>query len=206
MEHVFANAIKLHLIIVNDGSSKELSAGIDYISKHIQSFEFIDHQQNSGKGHALKKGIATSKNPYCLYTDIDFPYTHDSMVTMINELNQSGASIIVGTRGDSYYEKIPGQRSFISKTLKTINKWLFKLPTSDTQGGLKAMDQKAKDLFIQLKTDRYLIDLEFLKKAKQRKLKVNLLAVEIRSGIELNEMPLSTLVKELGSYLKILFS
>lgn len=196
----------LNLIIVNDGSSKDLNEEVKKIKDNIDKIIFIDNQINQGKGHALKTGVGKSQAPFIIYTDIDFPYQQDSMIKMINALISGKQDIVVGIRDQSYYQNIPRQRLRISKILKAVNKKLFRLPTADTQAGLKGMTSEVKNLFINLKTNRYLIDLEFLKQAKRNKYTFKLIEIKLREDAILTKMHFKTLVNEFGSFLKILLS
>ena len=75
------------LIIVNDGSSNRyFEAESDLIRKNIETVKILKHKSNKGKGAALKTGIEASESDYIVYTDIDFPYTSDSFLTVLKEL------------------------------------------------------------------------------------------------------------------------
>jgi len=210
-EHILSlsrslNELDLHFIIVNDGSENTLSEPFSSLSQQFDNLQIISYEQNRGKGFALKTGLAAAQHQYACYTDLDFPYTIASMQEMIQRLLDEQEDIIVGTRDESYYKNIPRQRRLISKSLKQLNQFLFRLPTSDTQGGLKAVNQKAKTLFVELKTDRYLIDLEFLKKAKKAKLNIGLMPVQLRPDTVLGSKNWGLLLRELKDYLRLLFS
>lgn len=196
---------EIHLILVNDGSDSSIDEAVGYIREHIEHFTYIDHQTNRGKGHALKVGMAHAKNHFSIFTDIDFPFEFESYVNVIKALKEEKASIILGKRGESYYENIPPQRIKLSRILKFFNRLLLRLPEVDTQGGLKGMDPKAKELFKTLKSDRYLIDLEFVKRAFKKKISIHSVNIELREGVALNPVPLKILLKEINSFIRILF-
>lgn len=83
---------------------------------------------------------------------------------------------------------------------------VFRLPTDDTQCGLKAFNAKAREIFLETETDRYLIDVEFLKKLSKNKAKVGVQLVKLREGVVLSKISNLSLFKEMINYLKIMIS
>lgn len=198
--------VELHLYIVNDGSSQNIQPStIETLKKEIQNFEFIEYQQNRGKGFALRKGVAATKNDLCIYTDIDFPYEMESFIRIFKDLKK-GSDVSIGVRSEVYYESVPKVRILISKTLKFFVRNMLSLPVADTQCGLKGFNKKGKALFLQTTIDRYLFDLEFVfNTAKQKTLKLQPVTVELRSGIVFTNMNFKVLFQEGKSFLKIFF-
>src|SRR5688500_9451908 len=79
--------IQCHLIIVNDGSTtiNEVQS-VEKIKREISNFQWISYSDNKGKGYALRNGVKASTSDLILYTDIDWPYTEESMVELIKNL------------------------------------------------------------------------------------------------------------------------
>lgn len=200
-------AYKLNLIIVDDGSKESMKPKADNIHTQIQDFQLITHRKNLGKGAALRTGVTAADSDIILYTDIDFPYTKQSVIDIIATLEGGTHPIAIGKRNETYYDNIPKKRAWISRMLKTTIKTLLRLPAYDTQCGLKAFRHGVKEVFLKTKTDRYLVDLEFLRIAnRDKKLKVKPVQVDLREGIELSEVSTKLLMDESWSFVKILFS
>jgi glycosyltransferase involved in cell wall biosynthesis len=194
----------LHIIAVNDGSSADLSDGVAYLDSHLSAFTYIDLSVNRGKGAALRAGMRASKAPLVLFTDIDFPYTMDSLLKVHKSLDD--CDVAIGVRNASYYEQIPARRRMISKALKRVNQLLLRLPSTDTQGGLKGMRAAGRDVFLQTTIDRYLIDMDFLKLVGKQQLSLTEVEVDLREDVVLSEMSVKVLASELGNFVKILLS
>ncbi len=194
------------LIIVNDGSNKSLSEGITDIKKTIPESHYIDYHTNMGKGHALRKGVERCHSDLIMYTDYDFPYTYGSMISMVKILQSDKVDAVVGKRDQSYYNHISKRRQRISHYLRNANRLLFRLPTDDTQCGLKVFRQNQKELFLSTKTNRYLIDVEFLKLMSKNKIKVGVQLVKLRENVKLSKISNLYLVKEFFNYLKIMLT
>lgn len=192
--------------MVNDGSSMELEAGRANIQKVFPESQWIQYSENHGKGYALRKGVEQCQSDIIMYTDYDFPYTYGSMVNLIQKLIDTNAEAVLGVRDQSYYEHISGRRKWISQNLKKVNRLLFKLPTDDTQCGLKAFTAEAKKTFLKTDTNRYLIDVEFLKKLVRNNSKIEIQNVKLRDNVELSKISNLRLIKEFFNYLKIMLS
>jgi glycosyltransferase involved in cell wall biosynthesis len=192
--------------LVNDGSSQGMliPSDIERLRDAIPGMLFAEHTINQGKGAALRSAAQMSSSPYALFTDIDFPYTQQSVIAVLQALTKHGG-IVCGHREQTYYEKVPLVRRWLSKLLRLMLKYFLRLPVTDSQCGLKAMDQSGRDIFLQTTINRYLFDLEFLQKANG-KVTVTAVRVELRDGIIFTAMSLRMLRTEFGNFLKLLFA
>ena len=196
--------IQLQLIIVNDGSSKiNENVSIEKIKKDIQGFQWLTYTQNKGKGYALRKGVEKSISEFIVYTDIDWPYTEESMLGLINELMKESDAVI-GIRDEAYYGQLPLARRRISRLLKKINAKLLRLKVADTQAGLKGFRKNVKNIFLSTTINRYLFDLEFVYLLSGKKeLKVTGYPIALRPGITFSKMNRKILFQEARNFLKI---
>ena len=191
------------LILVNDGSSvSNWLSGLNKVTEIIPGTVVISYEQNQGKGHALREGAKHSTGDYILYTDIDWPYTEESMVSLIHRL-QFGADVAVGVRNKSYDEQLPPMRKKISAWLKRINSKLLHLKVEDTQAGLKGFHKKVKEIFLSTRIKRYLFDLEFIYLLSKKKISVISVPVELRPGIRFSKMNRKVLITEGWNFIRI---
>jgi len=198
--------VKPNLIMVNDGSEDSLEDEAQIVLNQIKDSKWISYQENHGKGYALREGVKHSNADIIMYTDYDFPYTYGSMVAMLEKLMIEGTDAVVGNRDNSYYSHISTRRKRISQYLRNVNKILFRLPTDDTQCGLKAFKSSKKELFLSTKTNRYLIDVEFLKKLARSNSKVDIQLVKLRDNVVLSKISNLRLLKELYNYIVIMLT
>ena len=192
------------LILVNDGSTKEMKAeDIAFLKSKITHFQYITYPENKGKGYALRQGVGQANGKYILLTDIDFPYTTQSMKNLSDMLKQEN-DIVVGFRSNTYYKKVPLSRKILSKILRWLLDNVLKLPTNDSQCGLKGFSQKGKEIFLKTAINRFLFDLEFLMLAARKKeLKIQKVNVELKEGIVFSKMNLKVIVQEGLNFIKI---
>jgi glycosyltransferase involved in cell wall biosynthesis len=194
----------LSLIIINDGSKVEINKEqISWLKSTIYELSYLEYSENQGKGYALRHAISQVKSDFVMYTDNDFPFQNSSMIEVASRLESY--DLVVGIKNENYYNQLPAQRKFISKSLRRLIKIVFpKMITSDTQCGLKAMNSKGKDIFLQTTINRYLFDLEFIYNAGKAGLKCCTVPVELREGIQFSTMNNKVLIHEFKNFLKIL--
>ncbi len=195
-----------YLIIVNDGSPENLDEELHLLAENLENCITISYAENKGKGFALRTAFKSSASEYCIFTDYDFPYDLESMTAMIEAIISDHYDAVIGIRDEGYYTHLPAKRRRISRLLKWLNKILMGLPTDDTQCGLKAFNQKGRSIVLQTKTNRYLIDLEILKRMARSKLKIGTQVVHIKPGIKATKISNLSLSMEFLSFLRILLS
>ena len=196
----------INWILVDDGSNYDYRNALAQLQELNIPISFLRHEQNMGKGQALRTGCKQSKAEIIIYTDIDFPYEFDSFTRILDALIDRKADLVYGVRSSDYFLNIPSQRRFISGIVKKMNQFLFKLPSPDTQCGLKGFMSCLRNEFLATKTKRYLIDLEFLHRiAKKKAYKLLPLKVKLYEETKLGKLKLSSLISEISDYFKILF-
>ena len=191
------------LIIVNDGSTKNFDQGNikDFFSSY-PDVRIISYPANKGKGYALREGVKVANGKLHIYTDIDFPYTNDSLLNIYRALKK-GNDVVVGIRNENYYTHLPRTRVIISKSLRFLIRKSLRIPTDDTQCGLKGFNQNGKEVFLKTTIDRYLFDLEFIFLAARKKSSIKTVEVNLRDGVELSSMHWQILLQEFGNFLKV---
>lgn len=200
------NREAIHVIIVNDGSKNRFTAlEVDYLKKHIPHLKALCYEENKGKGHALRTGVAHAITDYCIYSDNDFPFGLEVIPAMLQEL-QNGADIVTGrrTRGN-YYEALPLKRKLVSKGLELVNKHVLRLPVTDTQAGIKGFNKYGRALFLKTRTERFLFDMEFIMIAGRiSDLVIRELDVNITEETRLSDFSRRILQQECTNLVKII--
>jgi len=197
--------LKLHIILVNDGSPTEISSqSIAALERALPAFTYVQYAINKGKGHALRMGLSKSKHEICLFTDIDFPYTIESLVAIYQTLLRGEADIAVGIKGTQYYEHLPRFRVYISKLLRFFIRSFLRISITDTQCGLKGFNKAGKAIFLQTTIDRYLCDLEFIFLAdRQKQLLMKPIQVVLKPGVVFSQVSLKILMAEGLNFMKV---
>ena len=193
------------VFVVNDGSENDIKNDLSSLPKGSVDFQLVEHKSNRGKGAAIKTGLKHCESPLILFTDVDIPYQLQDMAMMLEVVESDEIDLALSIRGDTYHESLSDFRRLVSKGLISLNKKLFRLSIGDTQGGLKVMNRKGAEAFLETKIDRYLFDLEAMKIASGKGLKIKGVEVRLRDRIELPSLGFKVLLQEFGNLLKLLF-
>lgn len=193
------------LILINDGSTRLAESELEYLKSTIPALQLTGYADNQGKGAALRYGIGAASGERLIYTDIDFPYTVESFLSIWEALQSH--DIAIGIKDTSYYQHLPKARVRISKLLRKMIGFFFRMPVTDTQCGLKGFNQKGKAIFLRTSIKRYLCDLEFVYLSYRAKPRLNITArpVKLREGVAFGKMKTRVLLAEFFNFLKILF-
>jgi glycosyltransferase involved in cell wall biosynthesis len=196
--------IDFETIVVNDGSiNRNYTNGESRIRS--ASIKLVEYTLNKGKGEALRVGVRASSGNLIIYTDIDFPYTIDSMSGIIRALRDGKQNVVIGVKDRSYYDHVPPLRRFISKVFRFFVRLLLQIPTDDTQCGLKGFDQKGKAVFLSTTIDRYLFDLEFIFLAsRDSSISIKTQEIMLREDVQFRKMNFGIIRNEALNFLKIL--
>jgi glycosyltransferase involved in cell wall biosynthesis len=197
--------VELTVILVNDGSTIQMNS-IDGIMDRFRYLKYYSYPVNKGKGHAIRYGINISEADFYVYTDIDFPFGHQIIYQTYQILKSSKINIVIGTRDFTYFRMLPLERRIYSFFLKELNYFITRFKIKDTQAGLKGLDNKAKKVLADTKTNTFLFELEFLKNSIKHGLTYSFINVRCRPKLKFTNFRFRILLKETISLLKLLFN
>lgn len=192
------------LIVSNDGSTRNF--GIkekNALRTAFPSAIIIDNRKNRGKGTAVRAGIAASNAAYTLYTDIDIPYSLESMCEVIDKTFDN-IDVVIAVRNNSYYSKLTPLRKLMSRGSKLMNQVVLRIENTDTQGGLKGLSPKARKIMLQTKIKDFLFDTEFIVlAARSNDTTIVNIETNLRDEIVMSRMSIAVLMRESINFIKI---
>ncbi len=97
------SAIKLEnadkeIIVVNDCSSDSTGEILHNLSKIYKDLKIYTHEQNKGKGAALRTGFSHATGEYCVIQDADLEYDPMQIVSLFKPIVEGKAQVVYGTR------------------------------------------------------------------------------------------------------------
>jgi len=199
------NQCSVGMVLVNDGSTQNVTTkNIDFLKENIGCFTYVDYPDNNGKGYALRKAVQFSQSEFNIFTDVDFPYEQESIIAIYEALF-SGADVALGSRDNIYYSKTPFLRKIISKLFRKLMALFLKLKVTDTQCGLKGFNQKGKNEFLETTINRFLFDLEFIKRCGEKDgLTIQEVPVALKPDVVFSQVKIKILVTEFFNFVLIL--
>lgn len=194
---------RLHLIVVDDGSQRGFGAGEHAeLLRSIPDAEIVDIP-HGGKGAAIRAGIARSQAPYTLYTDSDMPYTQESMRQVADRLF-AGDDVVIAVRNRSYHARLSPLRKAMSYGSKLLNRLFLNIPYTDTQGGLKGLSPRAREVMLRTRIRDFLFDTEFVVlAARSGRLRIREIETSLRPGVVMSSMSGRVLLRELKNFIRI---
>ncbi|EKD89935.1 MAG: glycosyl transferase family 2 protein [uncultured bacterium] len=91
------------LVIVNDGSTDDTRRILNKISKKSSSrliITILHHDNNLGKGAAIKTGLGKATGKYVMVQDADLEYSPDEIKHLYNKAEETESGIVFGTRSN----------------------------------------------------------------------------------------------------------
>lgn len=174
---------EFEVIIVDDGSSDATSRYIQehtcFVELHAQGKIQLIHQENRGKGAALRTGIIAAKHEYSLTLDADMAAAPTELIEWQKSAPFQRSQIWIGSRELNAQDvKDHWYRKFIGNVFNLLIRLIAGLKIRDTQCGFKLYPTPlGQQLFRELQTNGWAHDVEILKRAQKK-------------GIPIVEMPL----------------
>lgn len=193
---------KLGLVLINDGTPGGLDPTELGMVLALEHVEYVEHTENKGKGAAIRTGVRKSSAPLVIITDADLPYTEASMLRVLDTLHTHGG-VVAGQRSSEYYVHVPFFRRWLSRAHRGLMRFVFRLPVSDSQAGLKGFDRNGKEIYLRTNIDRFLVDLEFLARSN-KKIKVHPVQVNLRPGVVFTDFGIGILLSEVRNFWRVM--
>lgn len=149
------------IVVVDDGSVDQTIDNLK-AEKH-QDLKTIRHEDNRGKGYAVKTGVMVAKGQYILMMDADGSIPIGELKKLWPHRDAYG--VVIGSRflTGSRFGTQNIKRMVVSKVGNILFRLLFQMRIRDTQCGFKLFQTRAaKEIFNQTTINRFGFDMEVL--------------------------------------------
>ena len=152
------------IIVVNDGSDADCDPVFQAVAARPR-VELLRHQENRGKGAALRTGIRRfldreAADDILITADADGQHLPSDILAVAAMAQQQPASLVLGTR------TLRGDVPLRSRFGNELTRFIFRLFTrerlTDTQTGLRAVPRTLLQRLLAARADRYAFELEML--------------------------------------------
>lgn len=113
----------------------------------------VFHEEQRGKGLAVKRGMLEAMGEYRIFCDADFSMPIEQVLRFIPPMHEP-ADITIGSRevpGAKRYDE-PGYRHLIGRAFNTMVRWLVLPGLQDTQCGFKCFKGEVAEKIFPLQT------------------------------------------------------
>lgn len=167
------------VIVVDDGSTDDTGRRAEELTKSFPHSRVLRLQKNSGKGAAIRAGVAAASAPVVAFIDADMAVDPEQIPALVAATKDS--EIAIGSRAlaESIVHWDSIRRVVMGGTFNRLVRSITKVAFHDTQCGFKAFRTPvARILFHSLAVDRFAFDVE-------------LLYIAHRLGLRVTEVPVN---------------
>lgn len=159
------------IIVVNDGSDEAHLSPFKTISAH-ETCTLLVHEQNYGKGHALKTAMHYFLNnrpnsPGIITIDGDGQHHVDDILACAQAMLDRKNEVILGVR-DFTEPEVPFKSRFGNNLTKAVFRLFCGIRISDTQTGLRAIPAKYIEAMTEFEGERFEYETNMLLEMKAR--------------------------------------
>lgn len=176
------------IIIVDDGSSDRTYEKVIEFSKNHKTIKVVNYGDNHGKGFAIRYGAKYATGDIIAFIDADLNIHPRHILALIEEMEKSGADIVVGSKRHKDSKiKYPLNRKIYSNLYYYFVRILFGIPVTDTQVGLNLYKREViEKIFPIVLVKRYAFAIEVLANAHRLGYKMAEIPVEINMDFDSN--------------------
>lgn len=163
--------IGFEIILIDDGSHDNTYHVMNNLaSKHSQII-VIKNGCNQGKGYALQQGIGKACGEVIVTLDADGQHVPEEIPKLIRPILEDKADFVIGSRFSEKRNNIPLRHLLGNKVTIALFNFLFDSSFTDVLLGFRAF---RRGIFQRkgLKSSRYLIEIEMLRRALREKVKI----------------------------------
>lgn len=120
------------ILVCDDGSSDGTVAVVEAAMAEDDSIRLVKHEQNRGKGAAIRTALDAARGDYCLIQDADLEYEVSDYPALLEQIN-AGADVVYGSRFLKA-DRPEGMRfpNYLANRILTVSaNWLYGLNITD---------------------------------------------------------------------------
>ncbi len=162
-------------LLIVDGDSDGTGQVVENLSQEFPAVRYRRNENDRGKGHAIRTGIAAARAPVMAQIDADLQFLPEELPRLFAPILEGRADVVLGSR----FARESVRRTGSTPVFRTLgNKFasgyaslLFGQRMTDVQAGMKAWTRAAAEA-IRFTSDNYSYEVEIPVKALQQGLRV----------------------------------
>ncbi|MDP8247381.1 MAG: glycosyltransferase family 2 protein [Candidatus Tritonobacter lacicola] len=175
-DYLGGTGLSYEILVIDDGSVDSTAAVVSKFAGMCRNVVLLRNGRNRGKGYSVRKGVLAARGRYVGFLDAGLCVPPGEIGKALALLND-GCDIALGSRGlpdSSILRRQPWYRVAGSKIFAQIVWKIMGLSAiKDTQCGFKFFRREvAREIFSEMRTDGFMFDVELLRRALAKKLKI----------------------------------
>jgi glycosyltransferase involved in cell wall biosynthesis len=172
VRRVAAQPFRMEILLIDDGSTDGTRDVLPEIEKAHGNVRVILHEQNRGKGAALRTGFAASKGELVVVQDADLEYDPRDYSKLLEPLLDGRADVVYGSRFLGGPHRVLNYHHYIANTgLTLLSNLVTNLNLTDMETCYKLFRREVLD-GITLREDRFGFEPEFTARIARKGLRV----------------------------------
>ena len=157
--------------------------------------QVVANPRNEGKGRALQRAFAASSGDTIVFLDGDLDLPPEQVPTFMARLTDHDLDALLGAKRDAMVSGgYPAKRRVLSRVFSAVTRVAFRLPTIETQTGLKAFRRAPLEATLpHVEISRYSFDLELVVRLHRAGYRIEEAPVELDVQASTSRVTIGTL-------------
>ncbi|MCO4770522.1 MAG: glycosyltransferase family 2 protein [Deltaproteobacteria bacterium] len=172
VRRVLEQPFTMELILIDDGSTDGTRDILPTLADAHDNVRVLMHEQNRGKGAALRTGFAEAKGDVIVIQDADLEYDPRDYGKLLEPILDGRADVVYGSRFLGGPHRVLNYHHYIAnRSLTALSNALTNLNLTDMETCYKVFRREVLD-GMKLSSDRFGFEPEFTARVSQARLKI----------------------------------
>jgi dolichol-phosphate mannosyltransferase len=175
------DALAIELIVVDDGSTDGSLRLAEGLARRVPGLLIIRHEENQGKGAALRTGLKAATGDFVAVQDADREYDPADLKRLLAPLRSGEADVVIGSRFlSSGFRRVLYFWHFVgNRFLTMLSNMLTDLNLTDIESCYKVFRREIVQS-IHIEEDRFGVEAEVVAKIAQMRLRIYEMGISYR--------------------------